>query len=372
MSLLNQVLQDLDARQPQAAQPALRTAAPSIAEHAADDFPNLDWQLLRRTGGVIAGVLVVALLAVWVFERSWQLAGQTGPAMHSQPLTLPKAAIRPQVSVPSVVVAKSVAPRPAPVANDVADVRPASSTPTADLPAEQAPVTTPDEPADQVYLPLRNATLADLPVGSGQASVTTVVPPASVPTKSIRPVPRDPLLDVRQAIAGGELARAEALLSTRLQRAPQDLKARELLIGLMLRGERGDDALRELDAGLARHPAHGNFILIKARLLAQSGDNPAAIALLEQYAHPAAIRAQRLQMLGALYQQEGRYAGAAEHYRALLTVQPDAAAGWVGLAISLDARGDDGAAAAYRRALVIGGLPTSAEAYARGRLAELE
>ena len=33
---------------------------------------------------------------------------------------------------------------------------------------------------------------------------------------------------------------------------------------------------------------------------------------------------------------------------------------------------DDDAAAAYRRALRAGGLPSSAEAYARGRLAELE
>ncbi len=376
MSLLNQVLQDLDARQPQAARPVLRTAAPSIAEHAADDFASPDWQALLRPGMVIAGILLILLLAAWVFERAWQLAGQTGPAIQSQPLTLPEPVRGPvQGTVPSTAPPETVQ-RAAP-ANAASVARPQPVVPPA--PVEVADPVLPaitdsarPAPVDDNFLPLRNATLADLPDDSESAVVDRSEADRPLVTKSIRPVPKDPLDAARRAIASGELAAAEVALTTRLQRVPKDLEARELLIGLMLRGQRSSDALRELDAGLARHPAHGSFVLIKARLLAQSGDKQSAIVLLERHAGVSDIRAQRLQMLGALYQQDGRFGEAAENYRALLAIQPGSAAGWVGVAISLDAQGDDGAAAAYRRALRLGGLPASAEAYARGRLVELE
>lgn len=365
MSLLNQVLLDLDARQPRAARPRLRTATPSVVRHAADDFADADWRRLLFPGAVVASVLFALLLAAWVFERTWHLAGQTGPAMHSQRLTLPEPARVPAMGGRAAAPVTAVAPRPA----QAGATRP-PATPEPALEERSNLATTP--PADETYLPLRNATLADLPAEPAAPDGAAAAVPVQIPTKSIRPAPKDPLAPARRAIAAGELAEAEGLLTATLRREPQNLRARELLIGLMLRGERTGDALRQLDAGLAHHPAHGNFVLIKARLLAQSGDRPGAIALLERSTSIAAIGAQRLQMLGALYQQDGRFAEAAEHYRALLAIQPNSAAGWVGVAISLDARGDDDAAAAYRRALRAGGLPSSAEAYARGRLAELE
>ena len=116
MSLLNQVLQDLDARQPQAARSTLRTASPSVVQHAADDFADADWRRLLLPGAVVATVLFALVLAAWVFERAWQLAGQTGPAMHSQTLTLPEPARGPAMGArPTAPVAQQATPpaRPA-------------------------------------------------------------------------------------------------------------------------------------------------------------------------------------------------------------------------------------------------------------------
>ena len=119
------------------------------------------------------------------------------------------------------------------------------------------------------------------------------------------------------------------------------------------------------------HPRHPKFVMIKARLLAQNGDTAAAIQLLER--SPVAGRGgvQLRQMLGALYQQQGRYEEAVESYRTLLTFTPSAGPAWVGLAISLDALGDAEAPDAYRRALALGSLPVPAAAYARQRIVEL-
>ena len=321
---------------------------------------------------VLVLVLVVSLvLSVWVFHRSWQAAGQTGP--QSQRLALPRPA--PAVVVPARArqAAHSGDVEATPVARTAASAAEVAG--AMPLSGDAAPAPRPI--ADVSYLPLRNASLAEpLAVRSSEPSAArstarTGDAPA-VTAKSIRPVPAEPLDRVRAAIADGSLAEAEALLQGHLAQRPKDRIARELLVGLMLRGDRIDDASRQLEIGLRHHPAHGSFLLIHARLLAQRGDRGNAIRVLRGAARVPGIRAQRLQMLGALYQQDGRYAEAAEQYRVLLALQPRSAAGWVGLAISRDAQGSDDASAAYRRALAIGGLPSAAEAYARQRLAELD
>jgi MSHA biogenesis protein MshN len=217
------------------------------------------------------------------------------------------------------------------------------------------------------YLPLRNTGLpqvADTPAPSRHG-------PASGEIKIAKTPAVEPLADARLAIARGDLAGAETLLRQHLQRASDDLAARELLIGLMLRGNRHDAANAQLDEGLGHHPRHLKFVMIKARLLAQNGDSAAAIQLLERSPVAGRDGVQLRQMLGALYQQQGRYEEAVENYRTLLAYTPGAGPAWVGLAISLDALGDAEAPDAYRRALVLGGLPVPAAAYARQRIVQL-
>jgi MSHA biogenesis protein MshN len=232
------------------------------------------------------------------------------------------------------------------------------------LPAESTVV----PPGD--YLPLRNTRLPpsekEKPQGVRHGTHS------SVNVKTAKKSVPQPLVAVREAIADGELATAEYLLRQRLDAAPADREARELLIGLMLRGARYDDVGEQLDLGLSHYPGHIKFVLIKARLLAQAGEVDVAVRLLEDASASSDGKVERLQMLGALYQQQLNYQKALDSYQSLLELAPDAGPVWVGLAISLDALGDAGALDAYRRALRLGGLPAAAEQYSLRRTRQLE
>lgn len=379
MSLLNEVLQDLDQRAPPEARRPVRLAAAPASDDFADDFDQRvrpDW--LRLTGWTLVGAGL--LWAAWVFI----VIPEPRPVVAVQPA---QSAIR--SAEPAKPVPAKPEPEPAPVAPMVASdgpreappgpqatVNPAVALPAAAVEADPGPPVVasnepvPDEPTD--YLPLRNVVVP--PPAAAGARPVRAAPSTAGGIKTRSAADTDPLGGVRRAIGGGELAEAEVLLQQRLRLVPADLEARELLIGLMLRGERLAAAMVQLDEGLGHHPRHAKFSLIKARLLAQQGDTAAALSVLAAVPRTRANRVEVLQMLGALYQQQHDYDRAVESYRALLAVNPAAGPAWVGLAIGLDGRGDDAGEAlqAYRRALELGGLPGAAEHYARLRVAELE
>lgn len=368
MSLLNDVLQDLDARQSTPAAAAVRTAPPSVRAHAADDFKTVDWAARLRPVAVV--LLLAALTVGWLLLRpqSELPASPAGNPTRTAP-PAPVAAIVPHTEPEQTPAVDTIVPEPVgDPATAVHESPPRAPSLVTAPTAAQAPSNAGVEPRP-VYLPLKNAVA---PVREAPGVRESSRPDKVVISKSIRPVARDPIQSARDKIAGGELAEAEQMLRQRLQVAHGDIRARELLLGLMLRGNRTDAALHEVSAGLELKPGHGKFILIKARLLAQLDQGEEAIALLERASRVRAIRSERLQMLGALYQQAEQYDRAAGNYRALLSAQPDIAAAWVGLAICLDAQGEAGAADAYRRALRLGGLPVTAAAYARQRLGEME
>ena len=378
MSLLNEVLQDLDERAPaEAARPLRLAAAPSPGVAAS---PKGGWlRPLRLAVWPVLGV-AAALAAWWIYPADERLAD---PQTLVQPLGVPVT----QASPPAEVVLSlpaapaAVAGRPDPVEERAEDAaaKNAAAVPAAGGAAEQRGAAAPDkaeaqETADRsvagpvAYLPLRNTEVPP-PLESPPPRATAT---AAGAVKSVRRTPPRPLERARQAIATGELAAAESLLHDRLRSAPADRAARELLIGLMLRGERHVEVMQQLETGLDQHPGHLKFVIIKARLLADAGELDGATALLEGTPVGRADRAQILQMLAALYQRQGQAELAVERYRELLALKPAAGEAWAGLAVSLDSQGDTAAAAAYRRALEIGGLPAAATRYARQRLTQLE
>ncbi|MGB5466599.1 MAG: tetratricopeptide repeat protein [Sedimenticolaceae bacterium] len=365
MSLLNQVLQDLDARAPAAVQhPVRRAEAPAVVD------PDEELLFQRRPDWrqLVIWSLVGAAVMLW----AWRFIAVDNVS------DVPTAAQPPVAAVdltPSLntsarrsgeVLRTADEPKPsAAAAPTTAEVSPIAQDPTSATAA--GPVAEGDTTPSGPYLPLRNTVLpqaADTPATRGPSAATGEI-------KIAKSAVVEPLADARMAIARGDLAEAETLLQQHLQRASNDLAARELLIGLMLRGNRHAAAIAQLDQGLLHHPRHLKFVMIKARLLAQNGDTAAAIQLLESSPVTGRDGVQLRQMLGAMYQQLGRYEEAVENYRTLLAFTPSAGPAWVGLAISLDALGDAEAPDAYRRALVLGGLPVPAAAYARQRIAQL-
>jgi tetratricopeptide (TPR) repeat protein len=253
---------------------------------------------------------------------------------------------------------------PAPVPDEVASAEAGAASGNPD---EPQPAGAPHK-AKVDYLPLRNTELPTFETSAPKPDANRLTTDTKVKTAT-SPMPKS-LEEVRREIELGELSFAEYLLQQRLRGAPVDREARELLIGLMLRGERYDAALQQLDEGLHHDPGNIKFSLIKARILAQSGQDEAATRILESAPPSRTGRVERLQMLGALYQKQSRYEQARDNYRALLNLRPSAGPAWVGLALSLDGLGDPAAHEAYVRALRLGGLPAAAEEYARQRIVQ--
>ena len=406
MSLLNQVLQDLEDRSPVEHKRPLRLAVAARTDRPsgeATDENGPTWRLL------LSGIAVILafIAAVWVFYP----AGDSGDAERVVDQAVPVAAAevvtQPVRSAQPALPASE--PEPATPGRGQAPIEPAQ--PASTLLPEQGAVFKKEEtmPAEStppgLHQPVPAISLPDPvrppPELRGQADPAapsskestgyltlrnTQLPPAAKPhkkahkgmlskpsrVKTAKPVAPRPLDEVRQEIELGELSFAEYLLHERLRTTPGDGEARELLIGLMLRGERNDSVMVQLERGLKHEPGNTKFVLIKARLLAQSGDVEGASQVLEAALGNGAGAVERLQMLGALYQQQARYEQAESSYRALLELTPASAAAWAGLGLSLDGLGEPAAYEAYRQALQLGGLPAAADAYAQERFAELE
>lgn len=398
MSLLNQMLQDLDDRAPPGEPQPVRLSVASAANTPTtdQDGDGPDWVRVGAGGAVV----VAFVAAVWFFygtdkahsngQASVQTAiGPTVSAVRNAPVSAPASTVK-SAEVRVADSADASGPQPAiAVAPPTVQIKTAdrevrlgrqsepavsevpSAVPVMAPPADQRETDAdPSEPTAVAYLPLRNTELPIKEQAAPEAVDTT--PKAGISVKT----PKAPQLHAaeraRLAIGQGELSEAESILQRQLRRAPGDKEARELLVGLMLRGERYDAVAEQLDEGLKRHPGHVKFSLIKARLLAQFGEMAAATEILEQSKPSATGRVERLQMLGALYQQQSRYNQAIDSYRQLLELIPSAGTAWVGLAISLDGLGDTAALQAYERALRLGGLPAAADSYARQRVSQLE
>ena len=396
MSLLNQVLQDLEDRSPveRRGPPRLAVAARTDGPSGAATDENEPTRRLLLSG---IAVILAFIVAVWVFYPARHSGDATAVVVKPAPAPaelMPQSALpgsRPEPAIVSrepteVEPAKTALPEEGVVANKEAKMPAVAAQPhlhePAPVSAASDPVSLapgPDRPADAVstsseesadYLVLRNTQLP--PETRSPEKVNKGIPSKASSVKTAKPVAPRPLDEVREEIEVGELSYAEYLLHEYLRTAPADGEARELLIGLMLRGERNDTAMVQIEKGLRHEPGNAKFNLIKARLLAQSGDVEGALQVLNAASGDGEGAVQRLQMSGALYQQLARYEHAEASYRALLELTPASAAAWAGLGLSLDGLGAPAAHQAYRRALELGSLPVAADAYVRQRVAELE
>ncbi len=170
----------------------------------------------------------------------------------------------------------------------------------------------------------------------------------------------------------GRIAEAESELQRALKLNPKKHRARELLVGLMLRSGRDNSAALLLAEGRRLAPEHELFALLQVRLLLQQGRRYAAIELLKEMEHSAGSGTQILTMLAALLQQDGRHQEAADVYRRLVKTDPDNGNHWVGLGISLEAMGMvSEAVAAYDRSMRGAILSPELGSYAAERLKAL-
>ena len=393
MSLINKMLQDLDARggaQPGAQAPDAVRAVPASA-----GAPS--W---LQAGGAVLALLVIGA-AGWFGWRYWQ--------QH---------AVRTQAhgAAPQV---KSIAPMPGPVppkpATAPAPVTAQSAAPIATpnaAPAAPAPSTANQVPAPSAPALRLSATLGDAGPAPGKRdmhaaqdeAVRKAAPSDSAPaTAGEKPQPAEKSVnkshkertitassstaaqgsglapaqvaenDYRRALGDlqeGRVTEAMAGLEQALDLNPRHDAARQTLIGLLLENKRTDEAIHHLRLALGLDPAQPALAMVLARLQVESG-GPAAETLLHTLPY-AAANAEYHALLGAVLQRAARHAEAAAQYQAALKLAPQNGVWWMGLGISLQAdKHTDEARDAYNRAKASGSLTSELQAYVERRLQQL-
>ncbi|MEI7430229.1 MAG: tetratricopeptide repeat protein [Betaproteobacteria bacterium] len=369
MSLINQMLQDIDARQSDASG---RTPLPN-------EVRALPLKRKSRTP-VLLGVLVLAVLAL----------GFSVIELDLWPREEALAVVPPPVSAVPVVVAP---------------VAPAEAV-TAPVQEKVTPSETPVAPVEPTVLPLQNvegnlrlsdaitppeekklekkpevkplaATVSPAPTPTPVPSAKTVVAenkPAAAQNKiepHERAVPATPSVPLavagksgktstieRTDAAGSSRERADAEyrkainavnqgrvfealegLRNALRQDGQHSASRQLLVKLLLEAKQPEEAIQVLRDGLLVQPAHTGWAMTLARLQIDRGDLAGAWQTLD-HASPAAGNSADFQGFAAhVLQRLGRQKDAAERYQAATRLSPGEGRWWLGLGLAFEAEG---------------------------------
>ena len=163
---------------------------------------------------------------------------------------------------------------------------------------------------------------------------------------------RNELDRARRAFAANRHGQAESMLRDLLEHNPANDEARELLASQLIRRDRHRRAITVLEAGLDSGADPARFARRLGRLFVDHGNPARARELLERHAPDINDDPDFHQLLAATYRQVGDHASAEATYRQLTQTTPQRSAAWIGLGASLESldRPQD-AHDAYRQAL---------------------
>jgi len=306
----------------------------------------------------------------------------------------------PSVAVPKPIVPAPVAPQPAPVPAQAAPaeapplqaaaasvVVPANAPPaTQAVPAapsakpEPAPVpAAPKTEAPAVERELKVATSISSPREAQQESATArplrkePAAPAVI-EKKVRNVPAKERAESEYRKALGLLNQGrpqEALagFGTVLQADPTHVNARVAAANLLAEQQRPADALALLEEGLGLLPGQPQLAMRLARLQIERGDLRGAADTLQAARGGGSGSAEYHALHGAVLQRLTFHKEAVAEYQAALRLAPQAGVWWMGLGISLEADGRGAEAReAYQRARASGTLSAELDRFVEQKL----
>lgn len=381
MSLINKMLQDLDARGSAGAgvgqldvKPVARVerrlpvplalgvlgGAVAIAGAA-----TIGWRFLQKPPGAAT---MVGKPAVVVMQPAPKLLTVAQPvqapvaanAAESAPAPAPTKV--PRAAAPALPFAEEEAaqPEPVPVRTKVARVvAPAKVTRT------------------EVEVKPKKAAPAPRPV-----VVQLAAKPAAATTVSAKPLAaaastaggarrgEDAYRRALASMQDGRVTETIALLEQALQAAPRHDAARQTLIGLLVESGRGDEAIRQLQQALSSDARQPALAMLLARLQIERGAS--GIETLTRTLPYAGGNSEYLAFLAGALQRQGRHQEAAEQYQAALRGTPGQGVWWMGLGISLQAEKRNAEAlAAFRHAQGAGTLTPELQAFVERKLQQL-
>jgi MSHA biogenesis protein MshN len=203
-------------------------------------------------------------------------------------------------------------------------------------------------------------------------------PPSPVLTKQFKELTPQQLAEneYRKGVASlqqGKGSEAIASLEQALQFDPAHAAARQTLIGILLDNKHRDGAIRRAREGLDVDSAQPGLAMILARLQVEKGELQPAIETLERTLPYAVDRAEYQAFLAALLQRAERHKEAVEHYFVALQKAPQNGVWWMGAAISLQAdRRKQEAIEAFKRAKATNSLSPALQEFVDTQIAQLQ
>ncbi|MDZ5634938.1 tetratricopeptide repeat protein [Janthinobacterium sp. GMG1] len=343
MSLINKMLQDLDAR----GTPDGRGDAAGIRS-----VPERERGVSRAlVFGGAAGLTAAAIALGWVYLKR-PVVPPVLVSVASTPVLVPVSAPVPATVAPAPVVAVEPEPvfqaeeaAPAPARLPAADLRRITAQPA--KPAAAPVVKTPALAASERVIDGKQVT----------------------PQQRVENEYRRALAQLQ----GGRVSDAMLALQQTLQLDPRHQGARETLVRLLLEAQRPDEAARQLQLSLALDPKQPAQAMMLARLqLDKPNGGAAALDTLTRSLPYASDSGEYHAFLAGVLQREQRYREAADHYQLALQTAPDNSVWWMGLGIALQADNHPAQARqAFERAKGLQTLSPQLQAFVERKLVQL-
>jgi MSHA biogenesis protein MshN len=352
MSLINKMLQDLDARGSTGAAALQLDIKPVLREERRLSLP--------LALGLLAGA--VALAAAGAI--GWRYA-QKPPA---------RAALAPGPALVAMRPAPQVLPAAQrPTGQDAASRVGWALVPTRTTPAGPAQSRAAAQPAPQNHAriaPDARPKQAPAARAQGTGGAAPPTPAADEPRQGSARRGEDAYRRALASLQDGRVTETIVLLEQALQLEPRHDAARQTLIGLLVEAGRADEAMRQLQQALAFDARQPALAMLLARLQIERGGS--GIETLTRTLPYAGGNGEYLAFLAGALQRQGRHTDAAEQYQAALGKVPNNGVWWLGLGISLQADKRTGdAQAAFRRAQALGTLAPELQAFVERKLQQL-
>ncbi|MEO7495922.1 MAG: tetratricopeptide repeat protein [Massilia sp.] len=384
MSLINKMLQDLDARGGAGAGEGLQSSVRPVGRE--ERKPR--WPVM--VAAATAAVLGVGAVFGWRYFMQPKPVAVVAPAPVRQVVMAPALAppAAPAVA-PAVAATPAVAPVPAPVTPAPAPVAAPVVAASVAEPAAPEPevvrVVKPkrstkvdvDKPAKMTRKEKRAEKARLAALKKSEAAPATRKARAAVessPAASAAPLKPNAEGAYRRALGSlqeGRVAEAIATLEDLLQQDPRHEAARQTLIGLLIENRRPDEAIRHLRLGLGLEPRQPSMAMLLARLQIERGGS--GIDTLQRSLPYAGGNSEYHAFFAGALQRQQRHREAAEQYELALRGAPQNGVWLMGLGISLQAEKRNAEAiAAFQKAKASNKLSPDLQAFVDRKLQQLD
>ncbi|MFB2865410.1 tetratricopeptide repeat protein [Aeromonas sp. MdU4] len=364
MSVINQMLKDLDQRQ-QGSDGAAVYIAPARQQ---------GWWMLLLTliCGLALGILGWRTWIYWQQTHPVVIASEAVAADAVAPDVVTRAAAPVSETEPAEVTAALPLPRHEPRAVDDSEGNFAEGEAADGAPFDASSEVDERTPSDEELQPELYAELA----AEQQAVASSPRKPSVLKIETVELSAKElATLAERKAttaMAKGNLRDAQDNYYQVLAHDPYNQGAREQLAGLLYGEGRLTEARQLLEEGIRIEPQQADFRLLLARLAISEGQQQQALGWLSGYQPDLASNMDYYATWAGLTQELGQNADAANLYVKLLRQQPDQGRWWLGLGVAEDGQGHSQRALdAYRNALLHGNLGEASTSWLEQRIGQL-